>query len=269
MKMITRVSTPESVKELSMDLRPFISGGLHGGLVQLELGDQQSGDANDWVKDGEVSFPGTTFQQLRCDTGDGTFLYRTVIARPGYFLCIFDSIAEGSLDYAWPDSPAIWKSEKFETNSGTPAPQVCLFARMEEAKWKVSLADNRFIRFAKMREGYLIGLGAREGETSLRNIHLKAEAFWLNEHAFSLLNATSLSYSGRLILESPAPVSLEIDVVSGTATLQGTPGSHAILHGGNMPHEVDLFDGQTEVEITGLCRKSDWWNVVMAAVKNL
>ncbi|MDA0836696.1 MAG: hypothetical protein O3B01_21795 [Planctomycetota bacterium] len=269
MKMITRLSTQKGNRDLTMDLRPFVSGGLHGGLVQLEVGGQHSGDSNDWAEDEKVSFPGTTFQQLRVDTVDGTLLYRTVISRPGYFLCIFDSVTAGNLDYAWPDSPAILKTENFGSNAGTPAPQLCLFGRMEEANWKVDLAGKRFIRLARMREGYLIGLGTCEGETILRNIRLKAEAFWLNERAFSLLNATSLSYSGRLILESPKPVSLEIDVITGTATLQGTPGSHAILHGGNLSHEVDLFDGQTELEITGFSRKSDWWNVVMAAVKNL
>lgn len=281
----TRLSLSDgSVHECQHDLQPIVAAETEASLVQLErLRPAGKAPGSHPFPSGseiqaEVKLPDSIFLEAHLPSPPNLTWRRSVIFQRGLFLAVWDESAclEGQIlrrEDSWQLSPSVWRIEDFRQSPAQLPPgqsvQLCLLRALEERKPRVDLAQGRFIRWASLREGGFAGLGDASAFTDIRNIRLKARAFCLDQIGFALLQGTSLSYSGRQILEAEKPVSIELNLETGIGTVEGKADSRLLVHGGNMTHEVQVIPGRTEISITGLARKGDWWNVVMAAVQKL
>jgi hypothetical protein len=220
---------------------------------------------------------GTLFLRARLPAPGNCSWRRTIIFQKGALCAVFDQFRSPEelgvrrVD-AWDDTSEAWKAQALspsETPQQSGDSIQILSAPGRMGKFKLSLVEDRWLRLAGFQEGILAGLADPDRLSKVRNINLRAEAFWLDQSGFALLNGRELRYSGRPLLEAPRTVSIEFDFESGMGAAEAYGEGHLILHGGNVPHEVSLSGGRTEFDIVGMSRKSDWWNVVMGAVQKL
>ncbi|MBI2192610.1 MAG: hypothetical protein HYU36_11565 [Planctomycetes bacterium] len=281
----TQVSYPEGLLvECRHDLHPILAAESEVELIDLRMprGEPAASPVSAFPAGSEVKtdvrLPGTLFLRAALPAPPGVSWRRTLMARRGLFLAVLDEVDRPGHGQAgrrdvWDSSTLIGQVNSFDAAPGGGDSslhlQIALLPRMAILKPQVGFVQGRFIRLARLRHGLLAGLGRRQGFTELRQVRFQAQAFWIDQDGFALLETTRVDVCGRKLLEADQPVTMEWNFETGTGTVEGRGDSKLVLHGGNVPHEIQVTNGRTDVEITGLARKGEWWNAVMAAVQRL
>ncbi len=272
--------TDSEVLEFHHSLQHVLAAADPVPVVGLQVG----GEVGEWASPPafpssveiieDVRLPNSLFLRGRIPSPEGCNWERWMIIHRGVFCSLIDTFEPVDRLVSRSD---LWNETEgwlmTELQPADPAfnfnAQVCLSPAAAEKKPKINLAAERFIRYSKFKEGTLAGLADPNEVTELRNIRIQADAFWVDQSGFALLNGKELTYSGRPLFEADQPVSIEFHMVNCIGAAIGKNEGKLFLHGGNLAHEVAVGNGQTDIEIVGLSRRSEWWNVVMGAIQKL